>query len=143
MSTIKYIIGGFRNPWRYPEFMEYGLALAAICQTLIAWLVFASLPYRPGLMWTIIVNPHTWASMGFILAALHLFGLWLGTCYWGYWTRMLASHLSCAFWIHFVGTTTTLAIVKDITSIATTTAPALVAPYAAFVVCVRLRKEWQ
>jgi hypothetical protein len=138
------IFGNLRNPWRYPEFMEYGMAMAGFAQTLIAWYIGpVELGARHGLIWTIVFNPSTWASIGIALALLHLYGLWLPGGKLGQRVRLTAAHLSCAFWTHFVGTTTALALWDEQAAMPTLAAAALVAPYTAFVVCVRLRKEWQ
>lgn len=138
------VFGNWRHPMRYPEFMEYGMALAGFAQTLIAWYIGpAELGTRHSLIWTIVFNPQTWGSIGVTLALLHLYGLWLPAGRLGQRMRLTAAHLSCAFWMHFVGTTTALALWDDTASMPTLAAAALVAPYSAFVVCVRLRKEWQ
>ena len=134
--------GDLRNPFRYPDFMEYGLALAGLGQTLIAMSVFGDLPARPALEWTVFFTPHTWASVGAILAALHLMGLWLPDCRTSDRIRIIAAHLSAAFWLHFVLSISLRATFTD-GAMPTLIAPGLVAPYVAVVVAVRLRKEWQ
>lgn len=137
------IFGAWRNPWRYPEFMEYGLAFAGLAQTLIAWSVLDELTGRRTLQWTLLGFPGLWSCLGLLLAVLHLYGLWLPGGTRGFRVRLIASHASCAFWLHFVGTTAAAGIFDPAASPATMTSAALMAPYAAFVVCVRLWNEWQ
>lgn len=139
MSAMrKRIQGGLRHPFRFPEWMEYGLTAAGIMQSAIGWVWLNDVRNRESLKFLFIPMPaEIWVSLGGILAAAHLYGLWSQN----YSIRQKAALGSLAFWFHFFLAVLASALWNG-DGFPTMASATFVAFYSAFGVYVRLRMQW-